>query len=149
MSNRKIHTIVGATSGGVFAGAVAGNRGSNVLLEGIGGGLGGWVGARLPDLIDPPTSPRHRSVGHGVAQSAIAGRYLLDAIPRWQGWLRGMAAQHQEAARIAPDRWSELGHTIAHVVLLLASGAILELVVGYLSHLILDGTTAAGLPFVA
>lgn len=32
-------------------------------------GFLGGVAATLPDILDPPTSPKHRSVGHSIALS--------------------------------------------------------------------------------
>ena len=49
----------------------------NVLIEAAGGAAGGWLGARLPDMIDPPTSPRHRSIGHGIIPTGSAGYLFL------------------------------------------------------------------------
>ena len=83
-----------------------------------------------------------------MAQSVVAVNYLIKAIPEWQDWLRERAARELAAAAEATDCLSKLGHTLAHVILLLAAGAELGVAVGYASHLILDATTAQGLPFV-
>jgi len=149
MPNRKLHRSVGLVSGGIAAGVSAANRNSNVLLEAVGGAFGGLVGSALPDVIDPPTSPRHRSVGHGMAHSAVAFSYLMKAIPEWQERLRARAARELAAADAATSESSKFGHTLTHVLLLLAAGAVMGVAVGYASHLIMDAATARGLPFVA
>lgn len=36
--------------------------------------VGGFIGSTIPDIIDPPTGPNHRGLGHGVVTGA-AGVY--------------------------------------------------------------------------
>lgn len=45
------------------------------LLKGLLAGFIGWYVARIPDLIDPPTSGYHRGIGHGVISIGGAAVY--------------------------------------------------------------------------
>lgn len=43
-----------------------------VLFSGLASAMGAMLTHRLPDMIDPPTSPSHRDVGHGVVPMGVA-----------------------------------------------------------------------------
>jgi hypothetical protein len=62
----------------------------------------------MPDIIDPPTSWNHRSVGHGVAPVGAAATALFKMLTDWQEKLRVHAdAEHREyesASRSSPRR---------------------------------------------
>jgi len=68
MPNRQTHTKVGVLAGCGFA-AYRGHEQelSNMLLEAIGGGASGYIGSRLPDIIEPALWPGHRQFVHSVA----------------------------------------------------------------------------------
>ncbi len=80
--------------------------------------LGGGAVASLPDVFDPPTSPRHRSIGHSIVGSAGLG----------------LAMKNLETNLDIPQNKKD--------VLYALGGA-------YLSHIALDATTPAGLPFIS
>ena len=146
MPNGKTHAPVGVLAGGIAAGVVAGNAGSNVLAEGLGGALAGWLGAKLPDWIDPPTSPGHRSIGHGVAPVLLVLRSAAARVPQWQFDLRRKATEHRAASESAPTTWEQILHRLLEFLRLVASGALTGLLWGYGSHLAMDATTPASLP---
>lgn len=60
MPNRQTHAGVGVLAGVGVATCRARDRElSNMLLAAIGGGIGGYVGSRLPDVVEPPLSIAH------------------------------------------------------------------------------------------
>ena len=74
MPNRDAHAVVG-TCAGVGLAAYRGQKQESVnrLLEAIGGGIGGYIGSRLPDIIEPALWPGHRQFAHSVtAGSSVA-----------------------------------------------------------------------------
>lgn len=115
------------------------------LLEGVAGTFGGGVGGKLPDLLDPLTSPRHRSHAHSLTLAAV---------------LVGIREQLQVGAaqlRIEADRWDAdaqqheewsldwIVYKGIALVLRALAGFMNGLYAGYLCHLGLDLWTPAGL----
>lgn len=99
-------------------------------------------------MFDPPTSPRHRSVGHGVFTSGAALIWLARQVPRLQAALRqprssprALAGEPSAGPRGASGPFDPIGHFLA--------GVAVGFVAGYASHLLLDAMTPAGLPAVA
>jgi hypothetical protein len=60
-------------------------------VEVIGGLLAGNLGARLPDVFDPPTHPGHRSLAHGMAPIAAVGMAALRLCRLGAGALAGLS----------------------------------------------------------
>lgn len=87
------------------------------LQELLAVGLFGGVVALLPDVIDPPLSPDHRSIGHSIALSGLS-------IPVLIKWIDENAQMNSDQKDFAKS-----------------------MVAGYVSHLVLDAETHAGLPF--
>ena len=83
------------------------------------GGLGALCGS-LPDVLEPAIHPNHRQFFHSVAFGVLLGRGLL-SLYRWQ--------PDDDAGRLL----RALG--------VVAGGA-------YLTHLIMDATTAKSIPLV-
>jgi hypothetical protein len=144
-----MHVGIGIVGGASVAGLAARRVGSDVLVEALGGGFGGWLGARLPDIIDPPLSPCHRSVGHGAGPIAVALRLAAEYIPKWQASLRAHASAQRAAAHGADSQSQRAWHALLELFCLAASGALLGVAFGYLSHVAMDACTPAGIPFVA
>ena len=149
MPNRDTHQPIGILAGGLAAGVVAYRVEGDVLAEGLGGAIGGWLGARLPDWIDPPTSPHHRSVGHGVVPVLAVLRRAEAHVSEWQADLRQGAAEHRAARDSASTCWQRISHLLLELLYLAASGALVGALWGYVSHLVMDATTAASLPLFA
>lgn len=70
MPNSKTHFTVGAGTS-IFTYLLNKNSRNETasLEEVITVGLLGGAAATLPDILDPPTSPKHRSIGHSIALS--------------------------------------------------------------------------------
>jgi membrane-bound metal-dependent hydrolase YbcI (DUF457 family) len=118
-------------------------------VEIAGGYFGGIVGARAPDVFDPPTSPRHRDLGHGIVPVGLVVVALLRVLPAWQAELRTVADRHRNAAARSENRWTAAIHSLIELLCRFASGAVAGIVAGYVSHLALDAMTPAGLPIIA
>ena len=149
MPNRSTHLPVGGFSGMSIAAFLARNEPVEcVLLEGIGGALGGSVGGLLPDGLEPATSPRHRKFCHSYA---AAGGVALTAsvVAEWQAQCRRWAAeQRAKALTFAPGSQERSAAELAAMGWSILSGFIAGVVVGYGSHLILDALTDQGLPIL-
>lgn len=150
MPNRDFHCVAGAAVGAAYA-AYQSKEETRLqqVVEALGGAFGGYVGGRLPDVIDPPVSPRHRSIGHGAVPVALAAWGAISLLDQWQIMLRRKAFE-VEAAR---DRLSNdalrAGYTAFAALLRLLAGLLAGLVAGYVSHVALDSMTPCGLPFIA
>ena len=150
MSNGRTHRTVGTVAGAAFAGYQA--RGQPATLIGaemLGGAIAGNFGARLPDRIDPPTSPRHRSVGHGVVPVGATGAVALSAASNIQGRLRLEAARQRQLSESASNPLATFWHWLMSVLCHVGAGAVAGVIAGYGSHLALDICTPAGLPVFA
>ena len=145
MPNADFHCPVAALTGAAAALTLAPQDWRAALLEALGGAVGGLLGGSAPDVFDPPTSPRHRSVGHGVFTSGAALVWCVRRLPRAQAALRqprssprALVGEPFAGPRGASGPFDPIGHFLAGV----AAG----FVAGYASHLLLDGMTPAGLP---
>lgn len=75
MSSRAVHDAVGVGAGALLACWQAGDQSKeHVALEGAGGAIFGFLGSRIPDLIDPP---------------ALSSATSSTASTRSGPWLRG------------------------------------------------------------
>lgn len=147
MPNRKTHTAVGTTAGiAATAHATDWTDKPKAIIETIGGGFGGYWGGRAPDLIDPPSSPNHRGLGHGGL--AIAA---LSALPvsKWKDNLRGWAAHCRQRAAESQSEGERLLWIICAALLQFLAGALEGFRAGYASHLAMDFPTAKSLPVLA
>jgi hypothetical protein len=135
MPNRQTHVTVA-----VLAGVAAtlhytrNERPEDRAVELLGTLIGSYAGGRLPDVLDPPISPLHRSFAHGGL--AVAGV----AAARVEEWCR--ACRHDAALCAAQGRSGD------RVLLLLLAGFLTGLRFGYGSHLALDFFTRQSLPLL-
>ena len=150
MPNADIHVPIGVASGGVAAIATlpSGASAYQGLIEILGGLVGGLIGAKLPDIFDPATSPNHRGVGHGLANALAAGKIYLSKLPAWQSELREAAKRYGSMASAEPEGFKRGLYWAQSTLCLIAAGLLAGLIVGYASHLVLDFTTPKGLPLV-
>ena len=134
MSRRATHVRAGlaTTVAGIAGIAAAAHRGAALLLldgatrasvlAGVGMALAcGYVGARLPDWIEPARTPHHRGFWHS---KALGGTLMLLACLLAQGSVWEEATPRAFFWRMGS----------------------LFLIAGYLSHLGLDLLTKRGLP---
>lgn len=150
MPNRTFHLATSGPAGALFAYANApGNNAIPRILEMVGGGLGGLAGGALPDVLDPPAHPCHRSWAHGIVPVAAGAAYWGEELPGWQDAIR------RQADRFAQLRASErqpllaAWYAIVEVVLRLCCGFLAGAGAGYVTHLALDFTTPRCLPVLA
>ena len=144
--HRKVGTVVGV---GAAAYCARQQPLGHAIVEAIGGGLAGNLGARLPDFIDPPTSPRHRSIGHGMVPCGAAGHAAMSSFAGLQTKLRAEAARRAELQRTTTSTAEQLWHLLLELLCRLGAGAIPGFVAGYGSHVALDFCTPASLPLIA
>jgi inner membrane protein len=151
MPNGREHAIIGATAA-CAAGLIASNGEPDYarLFVTIGAGIGGSIGGRVPDKLEPAIHSHHRDVFHS---GAAAGTLI------WGGsrmYASARNAMFAEAARLRAKRESlPLDHGdrvwlgIAEVTHYLAFGIVTGLAVGYLSHIAADFATPRGVPLIS
>jgi hypothetical protein len=145
------HRTAGGLSGLCAAAVRASSRPNEaVVLESIGGCLGGIAGGSLPDILEPATWPGHRSFCHSLLAGGIGLAVAMNTVAQWESFCR----EHAELARAkmrsdAPTSWDRLLHWIQWILWQIATGLLVGLLAGYSSHLVLDFATPACLPLVA
>lgn len=136
--NRTAHVNAGVACGAVTSIALAcDDDRADVFLEMLGGAIGGWLGGRLPDLLEPATNPDHRAIFHSLTVGGGGNALAFSKLPQLQADLRERARQ----CTAAGDDWGALGLNIL-------AGLIAGLAAGYVSHLVLDSTTPKSLPIL-
>jgi hypothetical protein len=147
MCNGRVHRRVAVPVGACAAFLAAHDQPLHLrIIETIGGALAAIPGTACPDFIDPPRSPRHRSVGHGLLPIGAAGFWAAKNLRRWQTWLRTWASHYRQQVAGEQDPWRRFLLIAAEIAFTLAAGAVAGFLAGYASHLVLDATTPAGLP---
>lgn len=149
MPNLNCHRQIGRCAGAVAAIVCAQDQDPlGLLLEAIGGVLGGDLGGRLPDGFDPPIHSYHRSLGHGVAPSLAVGRALVIRVPAWQEALRDHARRYEHQWQFGASEKERNSALLRMTLCRLLAGAIPGLIAGYASHLVLDLGTPRSLPLI-
>lgn len=149
MSDGRTHRVIGTLAGGGYAFAKAQQCPEHLLLEVLGGPVAGNLGARLPDVFDPPLHPGHRSVAHGIIPVATAGTAAVRALDGWQSRLRAEADRRAALRAPAATPLQRLWQAVLELLCWLGAGALAGLLGGYGSHVALDAFTPAGLPLLA
>lgn len=146
MPRRRTHVFAGAASGAAFAAYRSWDAPPPQLVaETLGGLVGGCFGGILPDLLEPATSPNHRHLAHSVV---AGGALTLARIGEWQASCRLAAdAAMDRSRRHAVDCPERRQAETEAIFWRFFAGALVGLVAGYASHLILDATTKRSLPF--
>jgi len=150
MPGRKVHEGYGRACGVGFAALAAhGQARPHFAIEMAGGWLGGTLGARLPDILEPATWPGHRQLAHSWTAFGGSGAASIKLLGSWQTYCRG-EAERLRRQRLAADTMAHaaLGLGILELLFRLASGFGAGLAAGYISHLALDSQTSMGLPLV-
>src|SRR5690606_28823154 len=110
VANGKLHRRVGTAVGAGTALARSLDQDAPAMLaETLGGAVGGWVGGALPDVLEPATSPRHRSVCHSWA---TAGSLLT--------WANARVADGQQFCRERAERRSASANGLGALLATLA-----------------------------
>ncbi len=164
MADRKTHTVGGVATGmGYSAFRAKEESTQNLVTEMVGGAAGGYVGALLPDVLEPALSSWHRSAAHScTAGAAIV--YSKDVLSGFEKFCReqgdACALQHK-TLQMRPDPLQPNGFVAAPVdPFILLSLKIAELfwrflagfanglAAGYISHLALDAVTPRSIPLL-
>lgn len=147
MPDYATHARAGAVSGALVALYRARSAPSDQMLaETLGGLVGGFVGGVLPDVLEPARDPNHRKLAHSV----IAGGALtLTRVAEWQAACRSTADAATARVAAYPVGSSERSRAEWDALFWrLVAGALVGLVTGYASHLVLDAGTPRGLPLL-
>ena len=150
MPSRQTHVKVGVLGGCGFAAYRSREQDlPNMLLETIGGGFGGYVGSRLPDIIEPALWPGHRQFAHSVTAGSSVAYSLYKLLEKWERGCRSRAEYYGNRKNNETINWlQKIWFAFIQILLQIAAGIPGGLGVGYLSHLALDGTTRSGIPFL-
>jgi membrane-bound metal-dependent hydrolase YbcI (DUF457 family) len=151
MPNRRTHVRAGVPSGAVFAACRACDQlPAYILLEAVGGALGGWAGARLPDGLEPANCWNHRSFCHSWSALISGVRYSYSFLSKWECFCRQKATETaQRLTTCALTGFDRSLFWLQELVWRIAAGLLAGLIAGYASHLILDSETPSCLPAFA
>lgn len=150
MPKRETHVMIGALAGSSFA-AYRGREQQlpNMLLETIGGWFGGYIGSRLPGIIEPASWPGHREFAHSVTAGCGIAYSLYRLLEIWEEYFRSQAKYYNDRKSEENICWfHQLFYALLEVLSCIVAGSLGGLGVGYLSHLALDGQTPSGMPFI-
>lgn len=149
MPDREVHQLAGAIAGAVYAALQAsGERSDHKATEILGGFVAGKFAGCLPDKIDPPVSPRHRHIGHGVVPCGVAGIGIHMKMTAWQQSLRAMANEYASRRAGTEDPLLRLFYGLVEYLCRATAGAVSGFIAGYGSHLFLDAKTPNRLPLI-
>ncbi len=150
MPNGKVHAGAGIVSGAGFALArSAGEPGSCPPLEALGGAVGGYLGGKLPDWIEPGISSWHRGRAHSVTAGAVIVGLGRDYLTSWENWCRSEAENVRLARMELPQGSGQaIILTVYETVLRVLAGLLGGILAGYISHLWLDAGTPRGICFI-
>jgi hypothetical protein len=149
MPNNPLHIATSTPAGAVFAFYKANSQNDLArFVEALGGAVGGYVGGVLPDRLDPPSHPGHRSWGHGVgsvAAGAVAWARRLDG---WQDGLRRHADHRALLRGQATAPLAAAWYGLLEWALRLLAGFVAGFGAGYLTHIVFDFGTPRCLPLI-
>lgn len=149
MPNRPIHIATSTPAGLGYALFKAnGQNGLATLLEVAGGAIGGYYGGILPDCIDPPFHPCHRSIGHGLFPVFAGASLWHQGLDCWQDHLRRLADQRALYRLSSADSITAAWHMAAEWALRLLAGFLAGIGAGYVTHVALDFGTPRCLPLI-
>ena len=138
MPNKPTHIIAGAGAGVLavnFWPLEDDNIKSGEYLTGA--VIGGIIGGMLPDIIDPPRSPHHRSIGHSMTGNSIGLGALIANIDTIDQALSERIKEAEENENYVLAGFYRF-----------VSGLIKGFIAGQASHLLLDLTTPKRLPMI-
>jgi hypothetical protein len=136
MPNRKEHDMFGAiTGGGVAFFCSREQKLLQQIIETFGGVLGGQIGSRIPDIVDPATSPNHRAIGHAVVPAVAAMSWYLENVGDWQDAFRNRSRQFMDEANRSDKFLETVVNMVIAIFFGLAAGATVGFAAGHVSHL--------------
>jgi len=146
--NGKAHTAIGVGAGiaAGYALALRSNR-QPTLPEMFGWAVGGILGAKVPDLLEPAYCPAHRKFCHsGCALLLNLLALQSETLESWIQSLHEKAGEQRMRSLSEPE--NALFYSISAILYEFVAGALPGLIAGYASHLIADSTTPCGIPLV-
>ena len=147
MPNADLHKAAGALAGLCFS--LYKSTDQKTFWEALGGSIGGYIGGQLPDIIDPPISPRHRSIGHGIAPIGTIAAWYFNQLDGWQEFWRNHAANAQTTQQEENNPFNQFRCYALGALYHFVAGILAGFGAGYVSHLAMDLFTPAGLPLLA
>jgi len=148
MPNGKAHAVIGIGTGAVGSLCVMHKNltGLEMTVVAAGGAVGGYLGAKLPDILEPATNPNHRQFGHSfvfngtMTVAGYAGAKTLDfQIKAWTEQIKHKISETQ-------DPTTRLIWAALLFLVLFSGGFVVGLFAGYLSHVAADSMTPASIP---
>lgn len=147
MPDRRTHTMVAVPVGALVALASAPeHQGMAAFATLLGGGVGGYIGGAMPDLLEPSTSGHHRDFAHSVAGGALLCASPIYALSA--RWREEAGALERTAGLLRMDSADRAKLVAQAFWLNLAAGLLVGFLAGYLSHLALDAVTPRSLPLL-
>jgi len=119
-----------------------------MILETIGGAMGGWVGGQLPDHLEPADCWNHRKFCHSWAAFFAGASFSRAVVVGWERYCREQAvsAANKRLANASLSGGMSFFLLMLETAWRIAAGILAGLIAGYASHLILDATTPSSLP---
>ncbi len=149
MPNCTVHRLGAVPAGAALAFDCARTQAPAARFwETLGGGLGGDLGGRLPDIWNPPTHPNHRGWAHGILPAVTTAMVIQPKLVSVQEWLRIQSERFSEQARQHPDLAGQIWFALLDILCRILAGVTVGLPGGYASHLVLDACTPAMLPII-
>lgn len=153
MPRRKTHDPAGVISGGALAAFRARNQSpAAVILETVGGALGGLAGSRVPDGLEPSSlGGCHRDFCHSWSVMIAGVRFADAAITGWERFCRQqaeLASNHRKNA-VGLSDLERFFLLLQEMAWRIAAGILAGFIAGYGSHLILDAGTPKSLPLIS
>jgi membrane-bound metal-dependent hydrolase YbcI (DUF457 family) len=147
VSNHREHVRAGAVAGGATAAFLARNQpGHFAIAEIFAGSIGGVLGAKLPDVLEPAIHSWHRSSAHSISAAGGIALVAVRKLQDWQEYCRKNTAKHSAQLAMATEPLARMWHSLLILVWSLLAGFAPGVVAGYLSHLAMDACTPRGIP---
>jgi len=148
MPNKNTHVFFGTAAGAIYASSLSRDQETNYrIFEFIGGCLGGYVGSRLPDIINPANHSGHRAFAHSYLIGTVSAVSANEMTSLWVMTLREMADYFKHCRHNEPT--SDIHKDLCllfEILMRIMAGIGPGLFAGYISHLALDATTQRSLP---
>jgi hypothetical protein len=113
-------------------------------LEGLGALIGGRIGSRIPDLLEPSVGFNHWGAAHSVVGGGGGACLCFAAAIRARSGFRLLAEEMFAAAGDAGGEVAQFACTLGGMMIYVVAGAVVGVPAGYLSHLVLDELRSKG-----